>query len=128
MPSGGAVHPRVFVYGTLLRGQANHHLLADATYLGAHRTEPCYSLIVLGAFPGLLPGGGIAVQGEVYAVDTAGLRRLDWLEEYPRLYDRRLIGTAFGRAWVYLYRGSRQGKARLPHGDWRRFTAGHHEP
>jgi gamma-glutamylaminecyclotransferase len=116
------VRHRVFVYGTLLRGEVNHHLLADATFLGLHRTEPRYSLLVLGAYPGLLPGGGTAVHGEVYAVDGVGLRRLDRLEDYPRLYDRSLIGTAFGSAWVYLYRGPRQGRAKLPHGDWRRFA------
>jgi hypothetical protein len=41
----------------------------------------------------------------VYAVDAAGLARLDRLEGYPRLYDRRPLPLADGRrAWVYLGR------------------------
>jgi hypothetical protein len=39
------MHHRVFVYGTLLRGQVNHHLLAGAVRLGTHRTAPVFTLI-----------------------------------------------------------------------------------
>ncbi|MCG6940732.1 MAG: gamma-glutamylcyclotransferase [Thiohalocapsa sp.] len=115
---------RVFVYGTLLRGEVNHHLLTDARFLGAHRTEPRFTLLVLGAYPGLIAGGETPVHGEVYAVDAAGLRRLDQLEDYPRLYDRRLIATDHGSAWVYLYRGPRRDRVRLAHGDWRSYSRG----
>ncbi len=115
---------RVFVYGTLLRGEVNHHLLQRARYLGPHRTEPRFTLLVLGAYPGLVSGGDTAVFGEVYGVDTAGLHRLDQLEDYPRLYDRRVIATAHGSAWVYLYRGPRWDRARLAHGDWRQHSRG----
>ncbi|WP_295884276.1 gamma-glutamylcyclotransferase [uncultured Thiohalocapsa sp.] len=115
---------RVFVYGTLLGGEVNHHLLRDARFLGPHRTEPRFTLLVLGAYPGLVAGGDTAVLGEVYGVDAAGLRRLDRLEDYPRLYDRRVIPTAHGSAWVYLYRGPRRDRAHLAHGDWRRHSGG----
>jgi gamma-glutamylaminecyclotransferase len=114
---------RVFVYGTLLRGEVNHHLLSDARFLGLHRTEPRFTLLVLGAYPGLVAGGDTAVFGEVYGVDAAGLRRLDRLEDYPRLYGRQLIATAHGSAWVYLFRGPRQDRVQLPHGDWRAFSS-----
>lgn len=113
---------RVFVYGTLLRGEVNHRLLCGARCLGEHRTEPRFTLLVLGAYPGLIPGGDTAVRGEVYAVDAAGLRRLDRLEDCPRLYDRRLIPTAHGSAWVYLYRGPRADRLRLAQGDWRGYS------
>ncbi|NBC13106.1 MAG: gamma-glutamylcyclotransferase [Gammaproteobacteria bacterium] len=115
---------RVFVYGTLLRGEVNHHLLRDARFLGSHRTEPRFTLLVLGAYPGLVAGGDTAVFGEVYGVDAAGLRRLDQLEDYPRLYDRRIIATAHGSAWVYLYRGPRRDRVRLAQGDWRQYSRG----
>ena len=118
------VEHRVFVYGTLLRGEVNHHLLAAARFLGEHRTEPRFTLLVLGAYPGLAPGGDTAVHGEVYAVDATGLHRLDQLEDYPRLYDRRRIPTAYGSAWVYLYRGSRQDRICLAQGDWRTHSRG----
>jgi len=117
------MHHRVFVYGTLLRGEVNHHRLAGAELLGACRTEPCFTLFNLGAYPGLGRGGRTAVAGEVYQVDGAGLRQLDRLEDYPRLYDRQLIPTAFGRAWVYLYRGDFSDRPVIQGGDWRASAA-----
>ncbi|QVL48228.1 MAG: gamma-glutamylcyclotransferase [Thiocapsa sp.] len=114
---------RVFVYGTLLRGEVNHHLLAQAEYLGSHRTAACFSLYLLRAYPGAVRGGATAIRGEVYAVDHAGLRRLDRLEDYPALYDRRLLATPFGRAWIYLFRGSVRDRPLIPGGDWRTFVA-----
>ena len=114
---------RVFVYGTLLSGEVNHDLLKDAARLGPHRTQPCYSLYLVGAYPGLVRGGATAVQGEVYEVDSSGLRRLDRLEDYPLLYDRELIPTPHGRAWVYIYRGDVGGRLLIASGDWRTFAA-----
>jgi gamma-glutamylcyclotransferase (GGCT)/AIG2-like uncharacterized protein YtfP len=110
---------RVFVYGTLLSGEVNHRLLAGAELLGPHRTEPCFTLFRLGAYPGLARGGTTAVVGEVYRVDAAGLARLDRLEECPRLYDRVLIPTPYGRAWVYVYRGRINDRPVVRSGDWR---------
>ncbi|MFP4076405.1 MAG: gamma-glutamylcyclotransferase [Halochromatium sp.] len=109
----------VFVYGTLLRDEVNHGLLREAEFVGAHRTEPRFTLVRLGAYPGLLPAGRTAVAGELYRVDNAGLKALDRLEDYPRLYDRRLLATRFGPAWVYLYRGSARDRQPIPSGDWR---------
>lgn len=118
-----APHQQVFVYGTLLRGEVNHHLLAGARWLGAHRTQPCFTMYLLGAYPGVSRGGGTAVSGEVFRLSGAGLRRLDRLEEFPRLYDRHLITTAFGRAWIYLYRGDTRDRPRIRGGDWRAYAA-----
>lgn len=112
----------VFVYGTLLSGEVNHALLAEAERLGTHRTEPCFTLLQLGAYPGLISGGRTAVFGEVYRVDGAGLKALDRLEDYPRRYDRQLIATPFGRAWTYLYRGRIADRPRIPSGDWRQVS------
>lgn len=114
---------RVFVYGTLLQGEVNHHLLADARRLGACRTPSCLRLFLLGAYPGAVLGGKTAVNGEVYEVDGACMDRLDRLEEYPVLYGRRLIPTPFGRAWIYLYRGPLAGCTLIRDGDWRRLSA-----
>lgn len=35
---------RVFVYGTLKRGQRNSHFMHCAEFLGQHRTEKNYSM------------------------------------------------------------------------------------
>jgi gamma-glutamylcyclotransferase (GGCT)/AIG2-like uncharacterized protein YtfP len=112
----------VFVYGTLLRGEVNHRLLAGARFLGEHRTDPCLTLYRLGAYPGAVRGGRTAVSGEIYRVDSATLRLLDRLEDSPRLYKRETLGTPRGAAWVYLYRGRVGGRPVIPSGDWRELT------
>jgi len=117
---------RVFVYGTLRRGEVNHFLLDGAEWLGAHRTAPCFTLYLVGAYPGAVLGGATAIQGEVYAVDGTGLRRLDRLEDYPSLYDRRLIPSPHGRAWIYLYRGRLNDRPVIHGGDWCAFVADPH--
>jgi gamma-glutamylcyclotransferase (GGCT)/AIG2-like uncharacterized protein YtfP len=124
-------HPmqhRVLVYGTLLSGEANHHLLADALYLGSHRTARCFSMFLIGTYPGAVRGGLTALSGEVYGLDSGGLSRLDRLEDYPRLYDRQTLASPYGRAWIYLYRGPVQGRDLIPSGDWRAFAADPRSP
>jgi gamma-glutamylcyclotransferase (GGCT)/AIG2-like uncharacterized protein YtfP len=93
----------VFVYGTLKRGHGNHHWLAGAPFQGEAEL-PDVVLHDLGPFPMAVPGEGIVI-GELYRIDAAALVRLDRLEGYPRLYDRRPLPLADGRtAWVYLGR------------------------
>ena len=117
------MYHQVFVYGTLLRGEVNHHLLSGARLLGPHRTAPCFTLFILGAYPGAVRTGTAALVGEVFRLDTAGLQRLDRLEEYPRLYARRPLPSPYGRAWIYLYRGCLRDRPVLPGGDWRALVA-----
>lgn len=114
----------VFVYGTLLSGEVNNYLLAGADLLGCHRTEPCFTMFNLGAYPGVVGGGTTAIVGEVYRVGAKDLDLLDRLEGYPRLYDRKLIASHLGRAWIYLYRGRISGRTLIHSGDWRSLTGG----
>lgn len=114
----GTLNERVFVYGTLRRGGRNHHLLRGARLLGRHRTAAGYTMLDLGGCPGVVAGGGTAVIGEVYAVDAATLRRLDRLEEYPRVYTREPVATPWGPAWLYLFRGPGGFRPVIPAGDW----------
>jgi len=108
----------VFVYGTLKRGQANHHWLSGAPWRG----EIVLAGLVLhdlGPFPMAVEGEG-TVRGELYAVDAAGLARLDVLEGYPRLYTRQTRPLPDGRrAWVYVGRAAQVRHApQLPDGTW----------
>jgi gamma-glutamylcyclotransferase (GGCT)/AIG2-like uncharacterized protein YtfP len=112
--------PRVFVYGTLRKGESHAHLMQGAHYLGPHVTEPRYTLYDLGEYPAAVPGGVTSIHGEVYALDDAQLATLDEYEEYPAVYDRRLIGTAYGEAWIYLLRAPPAVACVIAHGDWRR--------
>src|SRR5690606_19616506 len=101
--NGGGMSYRVFVYGTLRRGEANHRLLERATFLREARTIPAFSLRDLGAFPGLFAGGHTPVVGEVYEVDAATLARLDRLEGHPSFYRREPIALDDGeRVEAYL--------------------------
>lgn len=111
---------RVFVYGTLLAGEANTHLLEEARLLGVAQTRPRYRMLSLGAYPGVTVGGDTAILGEVYRVNSRIMSTLDRLEDYPRLYTRELIPTPWGRAWIYLYRGERRDRPLITGGDWRR--------
>ncbi|WED22127.1 gamma-glutamylcyclotransferase [Vibrio sp. JC009] len=92
----------VFVYGTLRKGECNHHLLESSEYLGMYETEPDYQLFDLGEYPGLSDGKS-SVTGEVYHIDEATLAKLDLLEDVPVEYRRESINTPFGSAWIYIY-------------------------
>jgi gamma-glutamylaminecyclotransferase len=109
----------VFVYGTLRRGEVNHYLLETARFCGSHATRACFRMFSLGTYPAVLQGGLDSIQGEVYQVDARTMSRLDWLEGYPHAYNRKLIPTPWGRAWIYLYRESVEGRKRIPGGLWR---------
>lgn len=113
---------RVFVYGTLLRGERNHPLLAGCALAGPARTAPRYTLLDLGSYPGLVEGGTDSVAGEVYEVDAAGLAALDELEGHPAFYRRALVELASGATGVEAYLLPPGDAARYPRiagGDWR---------
>ncbi|MHC4829414.1 MAG: gamma-glutamylcyclotransferase family protein [Planctomycetota bacterium] len=119
--NGKAGH-RIFVYGTLRRGQAQASLLAGATHLELTRTAPAYTLMDLGPFPALLDHGSTAVVGDVYVVDTETCAQLDAYEGTPHLYQRRDLNLENGSvAEGYIYVGRIHRNHRLlPSGDWTR--------
>ena len=99
------MNKKVFVYGSLKQGFGNHRLLESATFLGLDTTPPDYTMYSLGGFPGIIPKGNTPIQGEVYEVDQDQFERLDMLEGYPSFYNRKLIDTAHGDAWIYYLNG-----------------------
>jgi|688.fasta_scaffold04815_23 gamma-glutamylcyclotransferase (GGCT)/AIG2-like uncharacterized protein YtfP len=114
----------LFVYGTLMRGQANHHFLAGSRFGGAWRM-PGLMLHDLGPFPMAVATTDTAadsVQGELWWIDAACLARVDRLEGHPRLYERRQLPLEGGqRAWVYLGRPRQvRHSPLLPDGRWPR--------
>lgn len=111
---------KVFVYGTLLQGEANHGYLRRARFLGTARTPPGYRLFSLGSYPVICPGGRQTVSGEVYQVSDRELALLDALEEYPEYYLRRQVATPYGQAWVYYQNRPPLLARPLDAGDWRR--------
>lgn len=128
---------RVFVYGSLMSGLGNHHLLGSARFkglrnqprhLGRCRTARRWTMIDLGAFPAVLegPDGPGRVAGELYAVEADTLADLDRLEGHPDFY-RRIRVTILGEtipAWMYVLPPGRARDAdEVPSGDWRAHLA-----
>ncbi|EAS43596.1 gamma-glutamylcyclotransferase [Photobacterium profundum] len=111
---------KVLVYGTLRAGQSNHHWLKTADFLGACKLDSGYALYDLGLYPALLENHDctLPLYGEVYKVDNLTLQALDRLEGYPTLYERHLVSTVWGEAWVYTYQLSIQGRPQIMTGDW----------
>ena len=115
----------VFVYGTLMRDEINHRLLATARFVAEAHTEPCFELFDLGHFPAMSAGGQTVVRGEIYAVDDQTLVRLDRLEGHPELYQRTPIRLANGQeVQTYLMEDARMRRRPvIPSGDWRAHRA-----
>lgn len=111
----------VFVYGSLKRGQPNHHQLGGSPCCGDARLTGL-ALYDLGPFPMAIVSddADAVLNGELYAVTADQLEALDRFEGAPRLYERQRHRLADGRAvWVYVGR-PRQVRlvARIPSGMW----------
>lgn len=100
---------KVFVYGTLLKGEENHNAYLSGSRFVCCADLPGYGLYNVDVYPGIVPEEGERVKGEVYEVDQATLRRLDDLEDEGDLYTRRevIAETAEGpiKVLVYVWNG-----------------------
>lgn len=123
---------KVFVYGSLRKELGNDiNLMAERAgseieYLGMDTIEAeMYSLVWYPAivFSGV-SGKSVQVLGEVYEVKTNQedmLKRLDALEGYPDYYNRKLIDTEFGKAWVYFHESPPREGILMATGDWKDY-------
>jgi gamma-glutamylcyclotransferase (GGCT)/AIG2-like uncharacterized protein YtfP len=122
---------KLIVYGTLMRGESNHHMMRlcgmeGAEYLG-DVSVPNAVLYDLGGYPGLkfLPIGNDynKVQAELYRVSEKHLDELDRFEGVPTLYDRieceYEIHDDWGRAYIYEYQRDTY-EPHMPNGDWKK--------
>jgi gamma-glutamylaminecyclotransferase len=117
---------RLFVYGTLMKGEPNAQVMAGSSYIGTAATTAAYRLVALAEYPGLLAGGQTSVQGELYLVDRQLLAALDGAEGCPALFQRGEVELAGGgKAEAYLGSDPSFDKApTIPGGDWRKHRAG----
>ncbi|MET0343471.1 MAG: gamma-glutamylcyclotransferase family protein [Polyangiales bacterium] len=105
---------RVFVYGTLMKGELHHTTIAHARFVRAAATKPDYDLVQIDYYPALIAGGSHRVPGELYEVDDQTLVRLDRLEEVPDYYERRMITLEDGtEALAYVMPRERAARGKL---------------
>lgn len=92
----------VFTYGTLRKGQHNHHFLKGQTFQGEDALTG--TLTMKWGLPFLNLTGDTKVDGEVYDVSEDRMETLDWLEGTARgLYRRETVNLDSGRdAIVYV--------------------------
>jgi gamma-glutamylcyclotransferase (GGCT)/AIG2-like uncharacterized protein YtfP len=110
---------KLFVYGTLRKGQSAHALLQGAPLIAEAWTDPCFELVNMGDYPGLVLGGNTAVRGEIYDVSPNTLAQLDRYEEAPEVYQRATLVVAGHEVLTYLLPAAfALERPRLPEGDW----------
>jgi gamma-glutamylcyclotransferase (GGCT)/AIG2-like uncharacterized protein YtfP len=121
----------LFVNGTLMRGLALHHNMEGAHFLGDVCTAPCYRLYSIGdVHPGMFrladgEEGGIAVAGELYAVEEATWERIE-AGEPAGLYRGEVLLADGRTVWGILYpRELAEGRQAdiSVHGGWRAYVA-----
>jgi gamma-glutamylaminecyclotransferase len=116
----------VFVYGRMKQGGADHAILAGSRFLGQALTAPVYDLVDLGGLPGLTKEGGMAVHGEIYAVDRRTLTSLDEFEDHPDTFHRDNLLLDDGREVLgyVLPAAQATGFPRMSSGSWNEALAG----
>lgn len=74
---------RIFIYGTLKRGDCNARFMVDQDFIGEACSEPRYRMVDCGGYPGMFPvdENGVSIHGEVWDVDELCRARLDVLED-----------------------------------------------
>jgi len=125
----------VFVYGTLLQGEANHRRLKDARRAADRAVARGALYDTRRGYPALLAHAECVgtVLGEIYEIDESTLRSLDELEDFygpgdPRNeYERIRIdaqseaGGAWTEVWTYVYKKAPANGDAIPSGDWRTY-------
>jgi gamma-glutamylaminecyclotransferase len=110
---------KLFVYGTLRRGEPAHALLGNARLVGRARTDACFTLVDAGGYPGMVAGGHTKVTGEIYEIDPAAWPELDRYEEAPEVYERVQLVVEGHVVGAYLLRARHAaGKPVIESGDW----------
>lgn len=123
----------VFVYGTLLEGESNHHVVTSHI-LSARPGVVRGKLYECGTYPAMVLTGyetGELVEGQWLIVTAEGLARMDELEEYfgPGMsndYERVWVRDARQEereGWIYTWPDSR-GCPAIAGNSWRRHREG----
>lgn len=121
---------KVAVYGSLRKGLHNYKSYLedkkDVKFVGTFETDPVFTMIDLGSYPGVIPGGDTSIKMEVFDVTCPKIREdLDQLEGFiekdnpNNFYNRTIINTPFGKALTYYYNEELKPSHELVvNGDW----------
>ena len=115
---------RIFVYGTLMRGESNHRLIASQELEGEGFIRG-FNLYNLGYYPGIRPSDNPehVVYGEVYLVDDRTLERVNQLEGEGSLYLLQFTEVVMKdktvSAGVYVYNHICKKSTRIYSGCWK---------
>ena len=85
-----------------MRGQRNAHFLDQAEFVGDFITEERFWMYEFDDYPAVCENGTHAIYGEIFRIHDREFAALDELEWYPRMYQRILIPTDLGQAWMYI--------------------------
>lgn len=85
------IRNNLFVYGTLKKNHIRNGVLDGSEYLGEVKTLARYTMVDLGAFPGILEFGNQHIFGELYSVNKKTLKICDSIEGHPNFYLRKKI-------------------------------------
>lgn len=114
---------KVFVYGTLMTGETNHHYLKNSTCLGK-ATIKGYDMYDVGWYPAITPGNNIII-GELYQVPIDDIPSIDLLEGEGSIYIKKCEtitdtegNTTF--AFVYIYKGDTSNLEKIP--AWKEYV------
>ncbi len=105
---------KIFVYGTLMRGEKAAQMLAEGNYIGDYVLND-YAMYDLGAFPGIREKAGEKVFGEVFEIPESLIPRLDSYEGEGYLYRRAAVSvenenSSLDNVLAYVYLGECEGK------------------
>lgn len=116
------------VYGSLRKGLSNHGTLGNSPMVGTVVTEPKYTMVSLGGFPGVVKGGNTSITLEIYDVKHETIEQnLDWLEGYSgpndeyNFYNKEIIETELGPAYIYYINEDVNGRPLVESGDWKQY-------
>lgn len=114
---------RVAVYGTLLQNFGNHRAYMQTAKFVGEATIPG-KMYSLGGYPCVSLHGNNTIHLEVYDIDEETLKHLDRLEGHPRFYQREIVETSIGPAWIYLINNAEQQgyNTVVASGSWREYT------
>lgn len=114
----------VFVYGSLMRDEYNHHYVENQIFLQSSEIHG-YNLYNLGHYPGIRPSQywHRVVKGEVYSIDSYSLEQINWLEGEGSLYNLQFAETLIGEnltvVGLYVYNHTARKTDWIMSGDWK---------